>query len=184
MLGVNECQQYLGRLSGTPHVRTSPSQFRCVTTRKTRHEHVSTTSCLFKLSCQLRMIKSTFVVLFGFGRAWLKTSPFTCPLNATLRGLAGQEWHIVSHARPNGTSRLMTCTTRHVCRQPSSNFCQRNSSLTRLVVGRDYNLWHRPAVKIIILRLFGNINRQTTFKVFPNNLFLFNVNRCRCSNIP
>jgi len=137
MLGVNECEQYLRRLSGTPHMRTSPSQFRRVTTRKTRHEHVSTTSCLLNFIRQLQMIKSTFVVLFGSGRAWLKACPFTCPHNAIWCGLAGEEWHTVSHARPDSTSRLTTSTTRHVCRQPSSNFCERNALLTRLVVGTD-----------------------------------------------
>lgn len=137
MLGVNECKQYLRRMSGTPHMRTSPSQFRCVTTRKTRHEHVSTPSCLFKLSRQLRMIKSTFVVLFSSGRAWLKACPFTCPHNAIWFGLTGEERHTVSHARPDSTSRLTTSTMRRVCRQPSGNFCERKVLLTRLVVGSD-----------------------------------------------
>jgi len=78
MLGVNESEQYLRRMSGTPHMRTSSSQFRRVTTRQTRHDHVSTISSLFKFIRQLRMIKSTFVVLFSSGRA----SPFTFPHNA------------------------------------------------------------------------------------------------------
>ena len=137
MLGVNECKQYLRRLSGTPNMRTSSSQFRCVTTRKTRHEHVSTASCPFELCLQLRRIMSTSVVLFSSVRAGLKAYPFMCPHNAIWCGMAGEEWHTVSHARPDHTGRLMTSAMRYVCCQPGINFCGRNALLMRIVVGSD-----------------------------------------------